>query len=286
MIRWNGWGYTNIVLELPLTAEKLLGELCAPGRPTIDISWEQIEKNIPQSKIKKSNPLISTEPKLRFNHSHGQSFADWVNMRFGKLGHMVDAVAFPQTEQNLMELIDLGQKNDWIMIPYGGGSSVVGHLTPLNQSKPILSISLSRLNKLLDINKENHIALFEAGVLGPDLEAQLQAHGYTLGHYPQSFELSTLGGWIVTRSSGQQSRYYGRMDQNFLGGRLLLPRKIYDIPAISCIICRARYQAIDCWIRRSNGDSEPSQNSDSSLAPRRSGLCVFSCWTGKRYCSS
>jgi alkyldihydroxyacetonephosphate synthase len=94
----------------------------------------------------------------------------------------------------------------------------------------VLTLSLERLNRLLDLDETSRLATFEAGVSGPHLEAQLKDRGYTLGHYPQSFEYSTLGGWIATRSSGQQSYYYGRIEDLFAGGQLETPRGQLELP--------------------------------------------------------
>jgi alkyldihydroxyacetonephosphate synthase len=89
---------------------------------------------------------------------------------------------------------------------------VAGHINPLPGDAPVLTVSLARLNRLERFDEARGLATFGAGVSGPDLEAQLRARGMTLGHFPQSWELSTLGGWIATRSSGQQSLYYGRIE--------------------------------------------------------------------------
>jgi alkyldihydroxyacetonephosphate synthase len=229
MKRWNGWGHLEIEKALPAEAKDMLEKLCGPGSPQPDIKLKTILMNIPESKLA-DHPLISTDPETRFHFSHGQSFSDWVHMRFGGPNLAVtDGVAFPETEDQVKELLNKAKEEDWCIIPHGAGSSVVGHLTP-EGSKPILTISMSRMNRLLDLNEKNHTATFETGVLGPDLEAQIQARGYTLGHFPQSFEFSSLGGWIVTRSSGQQSRYYGRMDQNFMGGTVLMDGGELSIP--------------------------------------------------------
>src|SRR6202008_5173405 len=96
-------------------------------------------------------------------------------------------------------------------------------------AKPVLTVNLSRLSRLIDIDTTSQLATFGAGVTGPDLEAQLRARGYTLGHFPQSFEYSTLGGWVVTRSSGQQSLRYGRIEQMFAGGVVETPQGRLDI---------------------------------------------------------
>jgi alkyldihydroxyacetonephosphate synthase len=109
------------------------------------------------------------------------------------------------------------------LIPYGGGTSVVGHINPKSKEKPTLTIDLTSYNKLLSIDKTSHLATIEAGIRGPQLERQLRSAGFTLGHFPQSFEYSTLGGWIATRSTGQQSYYYGRIEENFAGGHIESP---------------------------------------------------------------
>jgi alkyldihydroxyacetonephosphate synthase len=99
-------------------------------------------------------------------------------------------------------------------------------------NRPALTIDLSRLNRLLAWDETSRLATFGAGVNGPRLEARLREVGYTLGHFPQSFELSTLGGWIATRSSGQQSLYYGRIENLFAGGRLIAPSGRLDLPPL------------------------------------------------------
>jgi alkyldihydroxyacetonephosphate synthase len=91
-------------------------------------------------------------------------------------------------------------------------------------------LSLHRFNHLIRLEPENLLATFEAGVRGPDLEKQLNPKGFTLGHYPQSFEYSSLGGWVITRSSGQQSRHYGRIEKLFAGGEVLTPRGPLQLP--------------------------------------------------------
>ena len=232
MIRWNGWGHQHVTKELPESAITLLNELCGPGNPRPDIPLELITKDLPPSRIHVEHKAIVTDAKTRFQYSHGQSFQDWVTMRSGGKVLVSDGVALPETEESLKEVLALAKKHDWVVIPHGGGSSVVGHLTPLESKRSILTISMSRLNRLCDLNETDHTATFQAGVLGPDLEAQLQNRGFTLGHFPQSFEFSSLGGWIVTRSSGQQSRYFGRMDENFIGGTVLMDDGILEIPNI------------------------------------------------------
>ena len=233
MKKWNGWGEDGVEKKIPDNASAVLRTLCGPGNPTPDILIEDLVKRIPPSRITQKDPCILVDAETRFHFSHGQSFPDWVFMRTGYPARQItEGVAFPETEDDIRHFIQLSKDPNWVLIPYGGGSSVVGHLTPLETGRACMTLSMSRMNRLLDLNEENHTATFQAGVLGPDLEAQLRGKGFTLGHFPQSFEFSSLGGWIATRSSGQQSRCFGRMDQNFLGGTLLMDDTTLTLPHI------------------------------------------------------
>jgi len=153
-------------------------------------------------------------------HAAGQSLPDWIALRSGRLPALPDGVAYPHSGDEVRDLLRLAAHTDAAVIPYGGGTSVVGHINPLRGDRPVLTVDLSRLNALISLNPESRLATFGAGVAGPDLEAALNAKGFTLGHFPQSFELSTLGGWIATRSAGQQALGYGRIERLFAGCRM------------------------------------------------------------------
>ena len=214
---WNGWGDEQVRMGLAPGAGALLRDRIGEGTRRRNISLEEVLKGVPLSRLP-DHSLITEDPKERLVHSHGQSLPDWVSLRQGGLDRFPDGVAFPTTLEEVQNLLDFAKKNDLVIIPYGGGTSVVGHLTVPATERPVLSLSLERLNRLISVDPGSRLALFEAGVRGPDLEAQLRAHGFTLGHYPQSFEYSTLGGWVATRSSGQQSSHYGSVEQLFAGG--------------------------------------------------------------------
>jgi len=229
MQRWNGWGDTETTMDLAAPGQKLLTQRLGPGKPRPDYPQAEFLKTIPKSRLP-SHPLISDDPRLRLKHAHGQSLPDWIDMRTGTLQRFPDGIAWPATTGDIDVLLKLAAKHNLIVIPYGGGTSVVGHLKPPDDDRPVLSLTLQNLNRLTELSPTNRLATFEAGVRGVDLEAQLRAHGFTLGHYPQSFEFSTLGGWVVTRSSGQQSAYYGRIEQLFAGGELITPRDLIKMP--------------------------------------------------------
>lgn len=230
MQRWNGWGDPSITMEISKKAREMLTELIGASMPVPDVPMEHLLDKVPESRLPK-HPLISVDTADRLLHAHGQSLPDWISLRGGTLHLFPDGVAHPSSLEELEKIIDFASDNGIVIIPYGGGTSVVGHLQIPQENRPVLSISMKRLNRLISIDKQSHLAVFEAGVTGPDIEAQLRAQGFTLGHYPQSFEYSSLGGWIATRSSGQQSRHFGRIEQLFAGGEIITPKgKLYLPP--------------------------------------------------------
>ena len=229
MKRWNGWGNINTDYPVPATAQAYLATLFGPLNPQPDAAYEEVLKSVPTSRLP-AHPLVNISAETRLAHSRGQSIPDWVALRSGRIGAFPDGVAFPQTEQDVQALITYAQKAGAKVIPYGGGTSVNGHINPPKSIAPILTLSLEHMTRLLDLDGFGHTATFEAGVTGPELEKSLVTHGYTLGHFPQSHEYSTLGGWIATRSSGQQSYKYGRIEQLFAGGRMETPRGLIDLP--------------------------------------------------------
>lgn len=229
MQRWNGWGDESIVYALGAEALAFLGERLGPGTAIADASFEEACAQVPASRLA-PHPLIDTTPAARVRHALGQSLPDWFKLRHGRIGAVPDGVAFPDSTLQVRQLLDYARQACVAVIAHGGGTSVAGHLTVAPGPRPVLSISLVRLCALGHLDREAQLATFGAGVYGPDLEAQLRAQGYTLGHYPQSFEYSTLGGWIATRSSGQQSLRYGRIEQLFAGGVVETPAGTLTIP--------------------------------------------------------
>ncbi len=229
MRRWNGWGHLETEIKLPKTARLLLKKSVAPGWQGPDSSFEDAVLQVPPSRLPEHR-LIERDPEIRLLHSRGQSLFDWVALRHGYFeGRFCDGVARPTHLHELRQVLDYARQTQARLIPYGGGTSVVGHIDPPAGDQPVLTVSMQRMNRLLRFDPTARLATFEAGVAGPDLEAALRARGFTLGHFPQSFEFSTLGGWIATRSSGQQSLGYGRIEDLFAGGFLLTPRGDLDL---------------------------------------------------------
>ncbi|HKP52937.1 MAG TPA: FAD-binding oxidoreductase [Chloroflexia bacterium] len=229
MRRWNGWGLDTI--NYPLTREALafLEARLGTGARLKDTELEDVLRAVPSSRLP-AHPLVDSSPVERLMHARGQSLPDWIALRAGRIGVFPDGVAYPASRADVRDLIRYAASVNAHLIPYGGGTSVVGHVNPGGSDTPVLTIDMSRMQRLRHLSRASRLATFEAGVAGPILEARLRADGYTLGHFPQSFELSTLGGWVATRSSGQQSRGYGRIEQLFAGGHLECPAGSMELP--------------------------------------------------------
>ena len=222
MRRWNGWGDDTVQYPLTTKAADYLDELVGKGHPSRDAQLLDIVAEMPESRLADS-PLISKEPEQRLRHARGQSLPDWIALRSGAIGSVPDGVTYPENEADISDLIQYATQTGARLIPYGGGTSVVGHINPTAGDGPLLTVDMRHMNRLHAFDDRDLLATFGAGVSGPELEAQLRARNYTLGHYPQSFEFSTLGGCIATRSKGQQALFYGRIEDLYAGGTLVAP---------------------------------------------------------------
>ena len=230
MRRWNGWGDDGTDFPVPAGAAKKLAEWIGPGTPPADATLAVVVAQVPPSRLPE-HPLVDRTAPGRARHARGQSLPDWVTLRSGRVETFPDGVAHPRNDEEVRGLINYAKGAGAQLIPYGGGTSVVGHINALPGDAPVLTVAMGHLSRLRHFDAESLLATFGAGVSGPQLETQLRAHGCTLGHFPQSFEYSTLGGWVATRSSGQQSLGYGRIDDLFAGGRLEAPAGVLDLPA-------------------------------------------------------
>ena len=222
MKRWNGWGEETVTYPLPPDGLKFLNARVGPSKPPRDATLDDVVAKVPDSKLT-GHLLIRCDAAERVRHARGQSFPDWVATRTATVDTFPDGVAHPANDAEVRELLEHARKVGAAVIPYGGGTSVVGHINPMRGDRPVLTVSMDRMTRLRDLDERSQLATFDAGVTGPALEEALRAHNYTLGHYPQSFEYSTLGGWIASRSSGQESAHYGRIEKMFAGGRVLTP---------------------------------------------------------------
>ncbi|MRW87895.1 FAD-binding protein [Pseudoduganella sp. FT26W] len=228
MRRWNGWGDESVAFALNEEALGFLAQRIGTGTPVADAEFEQASAQLKVSRLPEHR-LIDTSPEVRLRNALGQSLPDWLRLRYGVIDTAPDGVAYPESAQDVRELLEYAALHGVALIPQGGGTSVAGHLTAPSGTRSV-AVNMTRMRQLLYLDTESQLATFGAGVFGPDLEAQLRARGYTLGHFPQSFEYSTLGGWVATRSSGQQSLRYGRIEQMFRGGSVETPAGTLHLP--------------------------------------------------------
>jgi alkyldihydroxyacetonephosphate synthase len=166
----------------------------------------------------------STDPLDRLEHARGKSLRDLVRHRRGELGRLPDVVVRPGDEDQVAAVLRAALDADAVLIPFGGGTSISGSLEASEEEeRTVISLDLSRLSGVLAVDAASRLARIQAGAFGPDLERQLNARGWTLGHFPDSFTHSTLGGWIATRSSGMQSDRYGDIGDLTRAVRVVTP---------------------------------------------------------------
>ena len=227
MRRWNGWGEEDQHAPLNENALAFLRERVGPGTVAAETSLEQVLSQVPASRW--SSGPFDVSPETRLRHARGQSYRDWLALKYGRIGAVADAVALPTSHTEVEHAVEAAKQAGALIVPWGGGTSVVGHLDVPATDRPVLNLSLERLDQLLDLDETAQLARFGAGTPGPRVEAQLRDKGFLLGHFPQSYDYSTIGGWVVTRSSGQQSLRYGRIENLFAGGRVVTPRGALEI---------------------------------------------------------
>lgn len=169
----------------------------------------------------------------RVVHTYGKSLRDLVRVRAGDLPRVPDLVVYPRDEADVQAVVDAVVAADAVLIPFGGGSNIAGSLEPdPAERRPVVSLDLGLLDALIDIDEESGTARIQAGALGPAIEAQLNPRGWTIGHFPDSFTHSSLGGWIATRSSGMQSDLYGDIADITRGLRVARPGGLLEVRAV------------------------------------------------------
>lgn len=202
-----------------------------------DFKAPDLRELIPESPFRE-NDFHTTFPNLRteqfsnskenrIKYNFGKSYHDIIRIFTGKIPPLTDFILFPETENDIMHILQQASESKIHIVPFSGGSNVIGAFE-LNGRQMSCIVNLQRMKKLVEIDATSHTATFESGVFGPELEKTLNAEGFTLGHFPQSFEYSTLGGWLATRSGGQESGQYGKIEDIVLGVRAVTPNGIID----------------------------------------------------------
>lgn len=228
-----GWGYEDEALSAAETDRlremaRMLG-VSGEAIPAPTLS----EFDLPAPRVAAPDRLadiLSDRPYDRVTHGYGKSFADLVRMQMRQMPAPPDWVAFPKNEDHLDALMDFATASGAALIPFGGGTSVCGGVESdvPGDYDAVISVDLQYLNRVVEVDRSSRAALIEGGALGPELEAALKPQGLTLRHFPQSFQFSTLGGWIATRAGGHFATNYTHIDDFVESVRMLTPSGVME----------------------------------------------------------
>lgn len=230
-----GWGYED---QQPSGAA--LAEQGAAVFAYLGFGSPDVELPVPLEEVKLAEPRVQPPKELagicaqdahaRACHALGKSYSDVVAGFRGRFEHPPDFVAFPGEEGEVQALLAWCEAERVAAIPYGGGTSVVGGVEPRAPAgcNGAISIDLSLLSGLIELDEASRAARIRAGTLGPAIEAALAPHGLTLRHFPQSFELSTLGGWIATRAGGHFATLWTHIDEMVESVRAIAPAGVWE----------------------------------------------------------
>jgi alkyldihydroxyacetonephosphate synthase len=236
---WTSWGGEQPALSR--SARGFLTDALGPLRPQTAVALDRARlpaHTLPapvreQLVAALGEGAVRDDDASRARHAGGQSYVDIMRRRQGDASDAPDAVLVPGRADLIADVLRICAAAKVAVVPWGGGTSVVGGLAALRGAcSAVVALDLSALDQLLAVDRESLTATFEPGIRTPAAQAALLAHGLTLGHVPQSFERASLGGYVVTRSSGQASSGYGRIDDMVLGCRLIAPRGEVVLPVM------------------------------------------------------
>ncbi len=220
--RLGGWGFEGVTLPpSPQLLAHLAAALGAGAHPVPPTA--AAPPAIAPAALGELPAELSSEARDRLAHARGQGLVDIIRLRYGLVPALPDAVLRPRDAAEVAAVLAACAGRGVRVIPWGGGTSVTGGVNVLAGDAPLVSLDLERLSGCLNIDETSRLAVVGPGTRGPELEAALAGRGLTLGHYPQSFELATVGGWAATRSSGQESLGYGRIEDLVAGLELAAP---------------------------------------------------------------
>lgn len=243
--RWNGWGWVKAHNPVegrdavwPWIAEAL-GTKDLPATPSKPLDEVRLRASGLSAAAREAAVAIVGAGNVRdgtyerASHARGKSYNDLLYLRAGKLDDAPDAVVYPRSGDETVRVLQWAESHKVAVIPFAGGSSVVGGVTGSRGNfAASVALDLTEMNKMLSVDEVSMTATAEAGIYGSDLEAALSAKGFKLGHHPQSFEFSTLGGWIAARGAGQQSNRYGRAEKWFVGGEVATAKGLWRLPPL------------------------------------------------------
>src|SRR3954454_20114496 len=235
-LKFWGWGYEDQQPSHEDVSEAAAGIRAHLGFDPADaerpVAVEDLE--LPEPRLRPPGgaleAICATDTYSRASHAYGKAYRDVVRAFRGQVDHPPDLVAFPRGEDELTGVLDWCGGAGAAAIPFGGGTSVVGGVEPRlpGDYSGAVTIDLRGLDRVVEVDRESRAALIEAGATGPRLEEQLREHGYTLRHFPQSFEYATLGGWIATRAGGHFATLMTHIDDLVESVRAITPSGVWE----------------------------------------------------------
>ncbi|BET02142.1 Alkyldihydroxyacetonephosphate synthase [Nesidiocoris tenuis] len=260
VIKWNGWGYNDSKFIIKPVGDGLvaftgnrypIGDLDLPHFTQwvkdifeVDINHKNHPAPLPPPEaypkslasqefleaVDKAGISKSLDGVDRLVRCHGQTLHDIYTLRFNlkkSIPRIPDVVVWPETTEHVVTLVALAERMTMVIIPYGGGTSVSGAVTcPDNEPRPIISLDTTQMNQIFYVDKKNLLISCQCGIVGQDLERFLQSKGFTVGHEPDSYEFSTVGGWVATRASGMKKNVYGNIEDLLVSATMVTPSGI------------------------------------------------------------
>ncbi|KAG5497778.1 hypothetical protein GH5_02568 [Leishmania sp. Ghana 2012 LV757] len=266
-LKWNGWGAEGTQMQIddenPLWVRHVDGK---PIKNLLEFLYREVSGGVGPKEVPPLSPSISLENALaklnkpnineafmkdisavleksqirpdgksRLCHIVGKNYRDLWRVRKGMVEYAPDCILLPNNHKDCVSIMELAHKHNVVVIPFGGGTNVTGGVEadPFERARMIVSVDMRRMNHMLSIDQESHLATFETGVLGPDLDQQLFRYGFMLGHDPDSYIYSTLGGWIGAPGSGAMSNQYGDIEDMVVGVKVATPTGVVETPITS-----------------------------------------------------
>ena len=235
-MKWWGWGYEDVTFDDSTKPE--LWPYLKRELGVDEIRWEKPvafeDVTLPEQKNNEAflaaigaglgEGQVVDDKKSRLVHAAGKSFRDLWLMRHGQVQFAPDYVVYPDTEEDVALVVRAAHEHGVVLVPFGGGSNIAGCLVPSDRGgRMVVSLDMCRMHRVLEVDRYSLTARIQPGVYGQHLEDQLAEHGVTLGHFPDSFLHSTLGGWVATRSAGMQSDIYGKIEDMVISLRMVTP---------------------------------------------------------------
>ena len=235
-MKWWGWGHEDVTFDDSTKPE--LWPYLKRELGVDEIRWEKpvAFEDVTLPEQKNNEAFLATigaglgegqvvdDKKSRLVHAAGKSFRDLWLMRHGQVQFAPDCVVYPDTEEDVALVVRAAHEHGVVLVPFGGGSNIAGCLVPSDRGgRMVVSLDMCRMHRVLEVDRYSLTARIQPGVYGQHLEDQLAEHGVTLGHFPDSFLHSTLGGWVATRSAGMQSDIYGKIEDMVISLRMVTP---------------------------------------------------------------